>query len=136
LFWNVFYIHLINREQIQDSILTNFDGNYVGNMYTKMLEELKSTLNFTLKIVSQKNEYGVWNRRTRTWSGAMAEIVSGNADFAMADISMTSFRMQYVDFTLPLIISKTCLYIREPEVCGVQWLGYFQVIWLIKIMLR
>jgi len=122
------FLYLINREQIQDSILTNFDGNYVGSMYVKMLDELKYTLNFTFKIVSQKDEYGVWNRHNHTWSGAMAEIVSGNADFAMADMSVTSFRMKYVDFTLPLIISKTCLYIREPEVCGVQWLGYFQVI--------
>jgi len=70
----------------------------------------------------------MWNRENKTWNGVMNEIVSGRADFAITDMSMTSFRMRYVDFTLPLIISKNSLFVREPAICGVEWLGYFQVI--------
>lgn len=110
------------------STSTQFAGNYVATMYGKVLEELTCSLNFTLKMISQMDEHGVWNSQTRTWSGVMGEMVSGRADFAVADMSMTSLRVRYVDFTLPLIISRTSLYIREPKICGVKWLGYFQVI--------
>ncbi|XP_011880266.1 PREDICTED: glutamate receptor 1-like [Vollenhovia emeryi] len=95
-------------------------------MYGKVLEELTYSLNFTLNVVSQMGEHGLWNRQNRTWSGVMGEIVSGRADFAIADMSMTSFRVGHVDFTLPLIISRNSLYIKEPGICGVKWLGYFQ----------
>lgn len=110
------------------SVSTMFAGNYVATMYGKILEELAYSLNFTFDIVSRMTEYGLWNHQNRSWSGVMGEIVSGRADFAIADMSMTTFRVYYVDFTLPLIISKNVLYIKEPRSCGVKWLGYFQVI--------
>lgn len=100
----------------------------MASMYGKVLEELTYSLNFTLKIVAEMSEHGVWSEQNQTWSGVMDEIVSDRADFAIADMSMTSLRVRYVDFTLPLIISRNNLYIREPGICGVKWLGYFQVI--------
>ncbi|XP_071642468.1 glutamate receptor 1-like [Temnothorax longispinosus] len=108
------------------SVMTKFAGNYVASMYGKILEELTYSLNFTLKIVSQMSEHGMWDEQNQTWSGVMGELVSGRADFAIADMSMTSFRVRYVDFTLPLIISRNALYFKEPGICGVKWLGYFQ----------
>ncbi|XP_070526523.1 glutamate receptor 3-like isoform X2 [Cardiocondyla obscurior] len=107
-------------------VTVKFAGNYVATMYGKVLEELTYSLNFTLNIVSKMDDHGLWDYETRTWTGVMGEIVSGHADFAVADMSMTSFRVRHVDFTLPLIISKISLYIKEPAVCGVKWLGYFQ----------
>ncbi|KAM0735653.1 Glutamate receptor 3 [Formica fusca] len=113
--------------------------NYVGSLYEKVVEELTHSLNFSLDIVSELDEYGMWNPKNHSWSGVMNEIVSGRADFAIADMSMTSFRVRYVDFTLPLIISKNSLFIREPGVCGVKWLGYFQTfglrIWVAIVVL-
>ncbi|XP_011637375.1 glutamate receptor 1-like [Pogonomyrmex barbatus] len=108
------------------SISTKHTGNYVAGIYGKVLEELAYSLNFTLKIVARMKEHGLWNPQNDTWSGVMGEIVEGRADFAVADMSMTSFRIRYVDFTLPLIISRNSLYIKEPGICGVKWLGYFQ----------
>lgn len=110
------------------SISTKFGRNYVATMYGKVLEELTCSLNFTLKIVTELNEHGLWNKENRSWSGVMGEIVSGRADLGIADMSMTSFRVRFVDFTLPLIISRNTLYIKQPGICGVKWLGYFQVI--------
>ncbi|RLU16068.1 ObirIr14 [Ooceraea biroi] len=103
-----------------------YSGNYVANLYGKVLDELTYSLNFTLDIVSEVNGNGLWNRQNNTWSGVMAEIVSGRADFAIADMSMTSLRIRYVDFTLPLIISRNSLFIKEPDMCGVKWFGYLQ----------
>lgn len=109
-------------------ISSSHNGNYVANLYGKVLEELTHSLNFTLDIVAEVSDHGVWNERNCSWSGAMGEIVSGRADFIIADMSMTSLRIRHVDFTLPLIISKNSLYIKEPDICGVKWFGYFQVI--------
>lgn len=100
----------------------------MANLYGKVLQELTCSLNFTLHILSEMDEHGMWNSQDNTWSGVMGEIVSGRADFAIADMSMTSLRVYYVDFTLPLIISRNNLFIKEPGICGVKWLGYFQVI--------
>lgn len=105
----------------------------MASMFWKILEELECSLNFTTEIVSEMHEYGLWNEKDQTWSGLMGEIVAGRADFAVADMSMTSFRIHYVDFTLPLIVSRNNLYIKEPGICGVKWLSYFQVIWLITV---
>lgn len=107
----------------------------MAGLYGKVLDELTDSLNFTLDIVSEVNEHGMWNGENRTWSGVMGEVVSGRADFAIADMSMTSLRIQYVDFTLPLIISRNSLFIKEPGICGVKWLGYFQVPQINKIAL-
>jgi ABC-type amino acid transport substrate-binding protein len=109
------------------SLLSLHSGDYVTNLYKKVMNELACSLNFTLDIVSEMDEYGMW-KSNDTWSGVMGEIVSGRADLAIADMSMTSLRVHYVDFTMPLIISRKGLFIREPELCGVKWLGYFQVI--------
>nr|XP_012235170.1 PREDICTED: glutamate receptor 3-like [Linepithema humile] len=119
-------------------ISSPFGENYVANLYTKVLEELKDTLNCTLNIVSELEDHGTYNFENNIWSGVMGEIVSNRADFAIADMSMTSLRIKDVDFTLPLIVSKSSLFIKEPETCGVKWLGYFQVfnlqIWIALIM--
>ncbi|KAG5331728.1 GRIA1 protein, partial [Acromyrmex charruanus] len=115
------------------------NGNQMATMYTKVFEELTSHLNFTVNIVSQKVEYGMRNRQTLIWSGVMGEIVYNRADFAIADMTLTSFRICFVDFTLPLIVNKINLYFKEPGICGVKWIGYFQTFssrtWVTIIML-
>ncbi|XP_018308804.1 glutamate receptor 1 [Mycetomoellerius zeteki] len=117
---------VVLRAVAAKSLFSTIDGNQVATIYGKVLEELTSSLNFTVKIVSQINEHGVQNQQTLTWSGVMGKIVSGRADFAVADMSLTSLRKRYVDFTLPLIVSRINLYIKEPGICGVKWIGYFQ----------
>ncbi|XP_067204106.1 probable glutamate receptor [Linepithema humile] len=118
-------------------ILSPIDDNYVVNLYNKVLEELTNTLNCTLNIVSEFADHGTYDFENNIWSGVMGEIVSGRADIAIADMSMTSLRIKDVDFTLPLIVSKNSLFIKEPGTCGVKWLGYFQVfnlqIWIALI---
>ncbi|KAG5320137.1 GRIA1 protein, partial [Pseudoatta argentina] len=117
---------VVLRAVAAKSLFSTIDGNQVATMYGKALEELMSSLNFTVKIVSQINEHGIQNRQTLIWTGVMGKIVSGRADFAVADMSLTSLRKRYVDFTLPLIVSRINLYIKEPGICGVKWIGYFQ----------
>ncbi|XP_018394573.1 PREDICTED: uncharacterized protein LOC108773310 [Cyphomyrmex costatus] len=117
---------VVLRAVASESLFSTIDGNQVATMYGKVLEELTSSLNFTVNIVSQITEHGIQNRQTLIWSGVMGKMVSGCADFAVADMSLTSLRKDYVDFTLPLIVSRINLYIKEPGMCGVKWIGYFQ----------
>ncbi|XP_018371881.1 PREDICTED: uncharacterized protein LOC108766848 [Trachymyrmex cornetzi] len=130
---------VVLRAVAAKNIISAIDGNQMATMYTKVLEELTSHLNFTMNIVSQKLEHGMRNRQTLIWSGVMGEIVYDRADFAIADMALTSFRICFVDFTLPLIVSKINLYIKEPGICGVKWIGYFQTFssrtWVTIIML-
>lgn len=91
------------------------------------MKELSGALNFSLKIVSRMDEYGTWNPNENTWSGAIGEIYAGRADISISDFSMTSARLYVVDFTFPLIISKNCVFIKEPTKFAIKWSSYFQV---------
>ncbi|XP_046821722.1 glutamate receptor ionotropic, kainate glr-3-like isoform X1 [Vespa crabro] len=112
---------------IKDSsfLIVNEDGELDG-IFGKILRELSMTLNFSFNIVSEVEEYGSWNLKEKTWSGAVGELYAGRADISISDFSITSARLNAVDFTLPLLLSKKCLYIREPEIFAIKWSSFFQ----------
>ncbi|XP_035742757.1 uncharacterized protein LOC118450869 [Vespa mandarinia] len=72
----------------------------------KILKELCVTLNFNYDIASKK-EYrnGIQQR----------DLV----------FYITNDRLNVVDFTLPLVISKSCFFIRKLETFTVKWSSYF-----------
>ncbi|XP_035732953.1 uncharacterized protein LOC118446415 isoform X4 [Vespa mandarinia] len=111
---------------IKDSsfLIVNEDGELDG-IFGKILRELSMTLNFSFNIVSEVEEYGSWNLKEKTWSGAVGELYAGRADISISDFSITSARLNAVDFTLPLLLSKKCLYIREPEIFAIKWSSFF-----------
>ncbi|XP_047349701.1 uncharacterized protein LOC124949128 [Vespa velutina] len=111
---------------IKDSsfLIVNEDGELDG-IFGKILRELSITLNFSFNIVSEVEEYGSWNLKEKTWSGAVGELYAGRADISISDFSITSARLNAVDFTLPLLLSKKCLYIREPEIFAIKWSSFF-----------
>ncbi|KAL2713243.1 hypothetical protein V1478_016941 [Vespula squamosa] len=100
------------------------DGELDG-LFGKILEELSVTLNFSFNIVSEMEEHGRWNSKKETWSGGIGELYGGRADIALAAFSMNDDRLNAVDFTLPIFISKNYLFIREPEILAIKWSSYF-----------
>lgn len=104
----------------------NEDGELDG-IFGRILTELCATLNFSFDIVSEVEEYGSWNPKDKTWSGAVGELYAGRADISISDISITSARVNVVDFTLPLLLTKKNLYIREPQIFAIIWSSYFLV---------
>lgn len=96
-------------------------------MFGEILKELSITLNFSFDIVSDVNEHGKWDPKEKTWSGAIAELYTGRADIALAEFSINDDRLNAVDFTLPIFITKNYLYIRKPEKFAVKWSSYFLV---------
>ncbi|KAL2712483.1 hypothetical protein V1478_018006 [Vespula squamosa] len=112
---------------VKDSPFVDINKNdELEGVFGRVLKELCVTLNFSLKIVSKVNEYGRWNPKENTWSGAIGEIYAGRADISISDFSMTSARLNVVDFTLPLVFSKNCIFIKEPNKFAIKWSSYFQ----------
>lgn len=94
---------------------------YIG----AIVESIKEALNFSLQFVSDEKIIGNWNKSTKTWSGVMNLLNRAEVDLA-ADITLTTKRSRYVDFTTPLMTAENCLYIKKPK-GSVQWNGYFKV---------
>ncbi|XP_043669929.1 probable glutamate receptor [Vespula pensylvanica] len=110
---------------VKDSSFINVkeDGQLDGT-FGKILTELSVALNFSFDIVSKVAENGRLNTKDNTWSGAIGELYAGRADISITDFSMTSARLNAIDFTLPLVISKKCLYIKEPQLFAIKWSSY------------
>ncbi|XP_012056216.1 PREDICTED: glutamate receptor ionotropic, kainate 2-like [Atta cephalotes] len=49
--------------------------------------------------------YGNYNPQTRIWNGLIRSILDYEADLAISDLSITSFRKSIVDFSLPFMTS-------------------------------
>ncbi|XP_046828271.1 glutamate receptor 1-like [Vespa crabro] len=111
---------------LKETTFVNIKKNgELDGLFGKILNELSAALNFTFDIVSEMEEYGRWNPKEKTWSGAIAEVHAGRADIALAEFSINNDRLNAVDFTLPIFISKNYLFIRKPETFAVKWSSYF-----------
>ncbi|XP_047350396.1 glutamate receptor 1-like [Vespa velutina] len=122
---------------VKESSFVNINENdELEGMFGRILKELCVSLNFSLKVVSKVDEYGRWNPNDNTWSGAIGEIYAGRADISISDFSMTSARLNVVDFTFPLVSSKNCIFIKEPNKFAIKWSSYFQTlshsVWIAK----
>ncbi|KAL2712482.1 putative glutamate receptor [Vespula squamosa] len=110
---------------VKNSPFVRLKDNKLDGMFGRILKELCMTLNFSLNIVSEVEEYGIWNPKEKTWSGAVGELYAGRADISISDFSITSARLNAVDFTLPLLLSKNYIYIQKPEIFAIKWSSYF-----------
>ncbi|KAF7382232.1 hypothetical protein HZH66_013664 [Vespula vulgaris] len=111
---------------VKDSLFVNVKKNgELDGIYGEIFKELSVNLNFSFDIVSEVNEHGRWNPRTKTWSGAIAELYYGRADISLSEFSMTNARLNAVDFTLPILNSKDCLFFKNPKIFAIKWSSYF-----------
>ncbi|XP_015190973.1 PREDICTED: glutamate receptor ionotropic, delta-1-like [Polistes dominula] len=105
-------------------VTINKDGQLDG-VVGKIMRELCSSLNFTFDIVSEVPNNGIWNPKFNNCSGAIDELCSKRADIAFSDFTMTSLRLNVIDFTIPLLVSKNCLFIKKPKRFFIKWSSYF-----------
>lgn len=87
-------------------------------------------MNFKIEVTSSMLIYGDLNKDDNTWTGVVGEVASDRADFGVAEFSMTNHRLDVVDFTLPLILSRNRIYFKKPDGAYVQWSAYFKVLFL------
>ena len=112
---------------MQSSMLVTVEGNEVKGFFGQVLKELEKALNFTIAIVAEEYAYGSFNITMQRWSGAMRLVASGAVDIGISDFSMTNTRLDYVDFTIPLLTTRVNLYIKEPGYFAVKWFAYYKV---------
>ncbi|KAK2576888.1 hypothetical protein KPH14_005513 [Odynerus spinipes] len=114
------------------------DGNISG-LCGKILLEVTRNTNFSFAIVKRVQAHGRYKSKRNAWTGAVGELVANRAEFAIAYVSMSSSRLNAVDFTLPFILSSFSLYIKEPDIVSIEWSNYFQTfsheLWIAIIML-
>lgn len=63
----------------------------------------------------------------KKWSGLMRKLSKNEADIGVAALTITSRRLDVVDFTLPLLTAKSKLYLKLQDGADVNWFAYFQV---------
>ncbi|GFT00129.1 glutamate receptor ionotropic, kainate 3 [Trichonephila clavipes] len=81
-----------------------------------LIEELSKVLHFSYEIreVADK-KYGVEIDKERgIWNGMVGEVLSGTADMAIADLTITSTREQVLDFTLPFMHTGISILFKKP----------------------
>ncbi|XP_066598107.1 glutamate receptor ionotropic, delta-2-like [Prorops nasuta] len=109
------------------------------DLFGEVLGELSRGMNFKMEIMPSVEGYGSYNKEMGKWTGVIGELVSGQADVGVAEFTMTTSRLDVVDFTLPLLLSKNRLYIRGHSNASVQWSAYFQAfksdIWSVIVVL-
>ncbi|XP_076475690.1 glutamate receptor 1 [Bombus vancouverensis nearcticus] len=122
---------------LQNSIFAK-KGDKLEGYFSRAVNELEKYLNFTLDIVTEELEFGSFNVTTKCWNGAFRLVASREVDIGLSDFSMTNFRLDYVDYTVPIITTRDCLYFKQPEMSAVKWLAYYKAysfaLWISLLM--
>lgn len=112
---------------VKNSLLFSIKNDKMQGYFSLAITELENALNFTLDIVAEKREFGSYNMTTKHWTGAFSLVASGEVDIGISDFSMTNIRLNFVDYTIPIITTKRCLFLKQPEIFTVKWFAYYKV---------
>ncbi|KAH9381838.1 hypothetical protein HPB48_016353 [Haemaphysalis longicornis] len=102
--------YMMLKESAEDLQGNNrFEGYCVD-----LLKELSQQLNFKYEIRLVKDRaYGLQNE-SGDWNGMIGEVVTGKADLAIADLTITSKREVAVDFTMPFMNTGISILFKKP----------------------
>lgn len=80
-----------------------------------IIQELSKMLGFNYTFEVQADSvYGSLSKKTGKWSGMLGKIISGEADLAITDLTITSERESAVDFTMPFMNLGISILYRKP----------------------
>ncbi|CAK9819288.1 Glutamate receptor 1 [Anthophora plagiata] len=124
---------------VKNSIFVSASHKKLKGYFSRTIVELENALNFTIDIVAEVSEHGSFNVTTKRWSGAMNLVASGELDIGISDFSMTNTRLNYVDYTVPILTTRSCLYLKQPQFFTVKWFAYYKTfsfaLWMSLIMI-
>ncbi|XP_046141871.1 glutamate receptor 1-like [Osmia bicornis bicornis] len=119
---------------VGQSVLLTYENNKLGGYFSAAIRELEMALNFTLDVVAKESQYGSFNMTTKRWSGALRLVASKMVDIGVSDFSMTNIRLDYVDYLAPIIATKSCLFLKKPDIFSVRWFAYLKafssIVWM------
>ncbi|KYN07451.1 Glutamate receptor, ionotropic kainate 2 [Cyphomyrmex costatus] len=81
-----------------------------------IIQEMSKMLgfNYTFEVQIDK-AYGSFNNITKKWDGMLGKIISGEADLAITDLTITAAREEVVDFTDPFMNLGISILYRRPS---------------------
>ncbi|XP_070133341.1 glutamate receptor ionotropic, kainate 2 [Drosophila bipectinata] len=80
-----------------------------------LIDAIARMLNFKYEFrMSPDGKYGALNKVTQTWDGIVKQLIDGNADLGICDLTMTSSRRQAVDFTPPFMTLGISILFSKP----------------------
>lgn len=83
---------------------TSFQIKCCKGLAMDLLRMLESDLGFKADLhVVKDGKYGGFDRKTGLWNGLIGALMRGEADMAVADLTITDSRSQVVDFTQPYL---------------------------------
>ncbi|XP_074650372.1 glutamate receptor-like [Tubulanus polymorphus] len=97
-----------------------FNG-YCLDLTRKVCESIG--FDFIVKVVND-GLYGAHNKKNNTWNGMIGELVRGEADMAVAPLTITSDREKVVDFSKPFMSLGISIMIKKPEESATNFLSF------------
>ncbi|XP_047349922.1 glutamate receptor 3-like isoform X1 [Vespa velutina] len=123
---------------VKDSSFIGAKDNKLNMLLGEIVTELSKMMNFTTEILDPVDAYGSWNKENETWTGVIGQLISGIADIGVAEFTVTTRRLEAIDFTLPFLLSRNRLYMKEQSGALIQWSAYFKTfsfgIWAMLIL--
>ncbi|KAJ4436552.1 hypothetical protein ANN_16584 [Periplaneta americana] len=74
---------------------------------------------YSTKYMKSELDWGM--EKNGTWTGVIGLVQRNEVDVAIASLTISTTRLQAVDFLLPLMTGKGDIYIREPEESRMYW---------------
>ncbi|XP_055903176.1 glutamate receptor ionotropic, kainate 2 [Eupeodes corollae] len=94
-----------------------FEGNARYEGYSMdLIDRIAQLLGFKYVFeLAPDGKYGSYNKVTKQWDGLVKQLLDGNADLGICDLTMTSSRRTVVDFTPPFMTLGISILYSKPE---------------------
>lgn len=93
----------------------------------KLMMELITYMNFTIIFMPCAETYGNYDHSRHKWSGMLGNVSAGEIDIPLTELTITNERYRAFDFTWPIFITSSQLYIRDPGMYARKWNAHLQV---------
>uniref|UniRef100_A0ABD2WTK4 Ionotropic glutamate receptor L-glutamate and glycine-binding domain-containing protein n=1 Tax=Trichogramma kaykai TaxID=54128 RepID=A0ABD2WTK4_9HYME len=110
------------RQQQQQSAPT------LLGLFGQTLRELSDTMNFRVELVASETMYGNYDPATGGWSGVIGLLAQRRIDLGVAEFGRSTDRLEVVDYSSPLVLTRMNLYFEQPTVSAITWSSYAQVL--------
>lgn len=124
-YYTISPLFLSKNHKLQNQKLTGFFG--------KALWEISKLANFNIDLQPYEISPGSYDPRTEKWTGVMGKLDEKKTDIGVGEFTVTQERLDIVDFSVPIIVSKSNFYLKKSHTSHVLWSMYYKVvIWFDK----
>ncbi|GMR60477.1 hypothetical protein PMAYCL1PPCAC_30672, partial [Pristionchus mayeri] len=101
----------VMEKTLPDGTVDGYEGFCID-----LLDKLSAHLGFEYELsIVRDAKYGSQKGNSTEWDGMIGELLSGNADIAVAPITVTARRLEVVDFTDPFLQLGISMLMRTPD---------------------